>query len=48
MSILQLALILAALILAAVTLVESRGRGLLPWAVVCIAVALLLPVLKSL
>lgn len=47
MSTLQMALLIAGLILAAVTLVESRGRGLLAWAVVCLAVGLLLPVLHG-
>lgn len=43
MTVLALALLIAALVLALVTLVEARGRGLLAWAVVCVVLALLLP-----
>lgn len=43
MSVLVLVLIVAAAVLAAVNLIQSEGRDLLGWAVLAIAVALLIP-----
>lgn len=45
---LALLLIIIAAALSVYALIESRGRGLLNWAVALIAVALLLPMLRSL
>lgn len=43
MTVLALALLIAALVLALMTLVEARGRSWLAWAVVCVVLAMLLP-----
>ena len=40
-------LILAALILSGYSLVESRGRGMLTWAVFCLALALAWPLVRG-
>ncbi len=45
MSLLAIVLVAVALVLAVVTLIQTRGQNLLSWAVVLIAAALLLPVL---
>lgn len=39
----ELVLVLVAVILAAITLIQSRGTALLSWAVFILAVVLLLP-----
>lgn len=41
-------LCLVALILAGIELARSKGQSLLAWAVVCVAVALTWPLLRSL
>lgn len=41
-------LVLAALILSGYSLVDSRGRGILNWAVFCLALAVAWPLVRGL